>query len=354
MTRGYSAAYEGAALLERAPRAFLVVAGQAVDQMLSGILTSAMPPALTLSGGIWTGLAPYSAILTPRGRFVTDLRIHRLTNAEGGSLLLDLPDGGLEDAQSHFGKYLPPRMARAAPPRATLGTLTVAGPSAPHALARTIGLPGREAELREATEGAEWITGESPGTGARVVRSGDVIPPAFDIVAPVDRLREARQALAEDGVVDGGGGLWHVLRLEKGRPAFGFELGADTMPAEAGVQERLIDFSKGCFTGQEVVVRLRDRGHVNRSLRGLLLGEADLPATGTELFTAGRERPSGTVVTVAASPLFGQGIGLAFVRREVEPPATVFLGAHEGPPARVRALSAEGWLTVEGDPGIAP
>ncbi len=355
MTRGYGAAYEGAAILERAPRAFLVVAGRATGPMLSGILTSAMPPALTRrSSGIQTGVARYTAILTPRGRFVTDLRVHRLENGEGGSLLLDLPASGLEITLSHFGKYLPPRMARATPPGEALGTLTLAGPSAPGALARMAGPTGQEPELGEAAEGAEWIVGKSPGSGIRVVRSGDVIPPAFDVIAPAARLGKVRQALLHDGAADGGAELWHVLRLEKGRPAFGSELGADTMPAEAGIQDRCIDFAKGCFTGQEVVVRLRDRGHVNRHLRGLLLGEADLPPAGTAIFAPGRERRAGTVTAAAASPRFGQGIALAFVRREVEPPATVCLGAHGGPPARVRALSDEGWLLVEGDPGAAP
>ena len=355
MTRGYGAAHEGTAIVERAPRAFLVVTGRAAGQMLSGIVTSTMPPALTRGGGgIRMGLARYTAILTVRGRFVTDLRVHRLDNGEGGSLLLDLPASGLEGTLSHFAKYLPPRMARATPPREALGTLTLAGPSAPGTLARAVGLTGRESGLGEAADGAEWIVGESPGDGIRVVRSGDVIPPAFDVVAPAARLGQLRQALLQDGAVDGGADLWHVLRLEKGRPAFGSELGTDTMPAEAGIQDRCIDFDKGCFTGQEVVVRLRDRGHVNRHLRGLLLGEADLPPSGAELFAPGRERPAGTLTAAAASPLFGQGIGLAFVRREVAPPATVFLGAHGGPRACVRALSDEGWLMVEGDPGPAP
>ena len=353
MTGGYGAAEGGAALLERDPRAFLVVSGRAVDAMLSGILTNSLPPALVRSGGIRTGFAPYAAILTPKGRLVTDLRVHRLGD-DSGSILLDLPAVSLESALAHFAKYLPPRMARAGPPGTELGTVTVAGPAAARALARTAGLADRESELREAAEGDAWITGGDPDGTIRVVRSGDAIPPAFDIVGPAARVREVARMLREAGAADGDAGLWHLLRLEKGRPAFGFELDTQTMPAEAGIEDRCIDFAKGCFTGQEVVVRIRDRGHVNRSLRGLLLGSAPLPARGTRLFASGRERPAGVVASTAASPLFGQGIGLAFVRREVEPPATVFLGAHGGQRARVRALSAEGWVRAGGDRGRAP
>lgn len=353
MTGGYRAAEGGAALLQRDPRAFLVVSGRAVGRMLGGILTNSLPPALLPSGGIRTGFAPYAAILTPKGRLVTDLRVHRLGDG-GGSILLELPARGLDGALAHFGKYLPPRMARAGPPGTALGTITVAGPAAARALTRTAGLAGRESELREAAEGDAWITGGEPDGAVRVVRSGDAIPPAFDIVGPAGRVREVARTLREAGAADGDAGLWHLLRLEKGRPAFGFELDTKTMPAEAGIEDRCIDYAKGCFTGQEVVVRIRDRGHVNRSLRGLLLGSAPLPARGTRLFAPGRERPAGTVASTAVSPLFGQGIGLAFVRREVEPPATVFLGAHGGARARVRALSAGGWAGPDGGPGRAP
>ena len=352
MTGGYRAAEGGAALLERDPRAFLVVSGRAVDGMLGGILTNSLPPALVRSGTVRTGFAPYAAILTPKGRLVTDLRVHRLGDG-GGSLLLDLPAIGLDGALAHFAKYLPPRLARAGPPGTALGTITVAGPAAAGALTRTAGLADRESELLEAGEGDAWIAGGEADGAIRVVRSGDVIPPAFDIVGPAARVREVARMLREAGAADGGAGLWHLLRLEKGRPAFGFEMDTKTMPAEAGIEERCIDFAKGCFTGQEVVVRIRDRGHVNRSLRGLLLGNAPLPARGTRLFAPGRERPAGTVASTAVSPLFGEGIGLAFVRREVEPPATVCVGAPGGPRARVRALSAGGWVTPEDDPGAA-
>lgn len=353
MIGGYRAAEGGAALLERDPRAFLVVSGRAVDEMLTGILTNSLPSALVRSGGIRTGFAPYAAILTPKGRLVADLRVHRLGDG-GGSILLDLPAISLDSVLAHFAKYLPPRMARAGPPGTELGTITVAGPAATRALTGIAGLANRESELREAAEGDAWIAGGEPDGAIRVIGSGDVIPPAFDIVGPVARVREAARMLREAGAADGDGGLWHLLRLEKGRPAFGFELDAQTMPAEAGIEDRCIDYAKGCFTGQEVVVRIRDRGHVNRSLRGLLLGSVPLPERGTRLFAPGRERPAGIVTSTAVSPLFGQGIGLGFVRREVEPPATVFLGAHGGPRARVRALSAEGWVRPGDDPGRAP
>ena len=91
-----------------------------------------------------------------------------------------------------------------------------------------------------------------------------------------------------------------------------------TIPVEAGIHERAIDYQKGCYTGQEVIVRIRDRGHVNRNLKQLHLGGAPLPARGTELFVAEQEKPAAVVTSAVKSPRFGGVVALASVRRGVE------------------------------------
>jgi len=106
---------------------------------------------------------------------------------------------------------------------------------------------------------------------------------------------------------------WEVARIEAGIPVFGREFGEDSMPAEAGLVERAVSFTKGCYPGQEPVARLHYRGHANRGLRGLqLAGPLDGPGV---VLTGDREvgRASSPVV----SPRFGP-ISLAVLRREVE------------------------------------
>lgn len=106
---------------------------------------------------------------------------------------------------------------------------------------------------------------------------------------------------------------WEVARIEAGIPVFGREFGEESMPAEAGLVDRAISFTKGCYPGQEPVARLHYRGHANRSLRGLELS-APLPEPGGVVVTGDREvgRASSPVV----SPRFGP-ISLAVLRREV-------------------------------------
>ncbi len=353
---GYQAAQEEVVLLVRPARRLLRVAGLAPTQMFSGLLTGTTPPALQAQGvGIYLGHVPYSAMLTPKGRLVTDLRVARLTNGDDGSLLLDLPEAGATGALAHFEKFLPPRLAKIVELAEPVAMVTLVGPDAPQRLSDgAVGFPVDAPTLLKMKEGDEWIASDGSEIGIRVVRTADVSPLAFDILGSATTIDVLRLRLVEAGVPVAEEGLWDVLRLENGRPEFGVELDERTMPAEAGIQQRCIDETKGCYTGQEVVVRIRDRGHVNRYLRGILFGDTPSSKPGTPLFQPGQKRPAGTIRSFVLSPRFDQGIALGYLRREVEPPAVVTIGDPTGPEVKVRALSDDGWLLVEGDPTFYP
>jgi folate-binding protein YgfZ len=123
-----------------------------------------------------------------------------------------------------------------------------------------------------------------------------------------------------------------ILRVESGRPRFGLDFGPESMPAEAGIVERAVDFEKGCYIGQEPVARLHYRGKPNRRLCGLTLSA---PAErGTPLRLGDRE--VGALGTTVVSPRLGP-IALAVVRREAEPGDA--LGVGDGPGEAVVAPS---------------
>jgi len=111
------------------------------------------------------------------------------------------------------------------------------------------------------------------------------------------------------------------VRIEAGRPRLGFDMDADTMPQEAGINDRAVSFTKGCYVGQETVARLHYRGKPNRHLRGLRLSE---PADrGTEVRLG--DKVVGRLGSTCVSPRLGP-IALALVRREAEPGATLDVG----------------------------
>jgi folate-binding Fe-S cluster repair protein YgfZ len=102
------------------------------------------------------------------------------------------------------------------------------------------------------------------------------------------------------------------------------------------MMDRAISFTKGCYTGQEVIVRIAHRGHVNRHLRGFRLGDGPAPAEGSPLFVG--EKQVGKLTSVAFSPMLGEVVALGFARREVEPGMEVALGVEGGSAARVVRL----------------
>lgn len=392
---GYRAALDAAALRDRSDRGRLRISGRAPGRMLDGIVTCSLPPRDIVGGhgmegapapgdAVRRGRAAYGAVLTPKGRMVTDLRILRWDDptpaagaspgkgAEGGAgldastppagsglmrgpaaapggeggdeaFLLDLPPAGTGPLGDHFTRFLPPRFATAEEVERATAMLTFVGPETPELLAlHALGLRVDGAELRAMEDGD--VIGVRMGDGwLRVVRTGEVAAPAFDVVGERSAVHALARTAESADVPPLTAKVWETLRIERGRPAFGIDMDAGTIPVEAGIGPRAIDHGKGCYTGQEVIVRIRDRGHVNRHLRGLRF-EGLPPAPGTSLFAPEirGERSTGRVTSALRSPRMG-AIGLGYVRREVEPGSHVRVGAIDGPEAEVHALDDEGW-----------
>src|SRR5690606_10978733 len=114
-------------------------------------------------------------------------------------------------------------------------------------------------------------TGALPGALV-VVRTRDVLPDAFWVVGPAPAVAALRARLLDGGAAAGDEATWTTLRVEAGRPAFGADMDDTTIPVEAGIHPRVIDHQKGCYTGKEVIVRIRDQSPVNRDIRRLVLG----------------------------------------------------------------------------------
>ncbi len=112
-----------------------------------------------------------------------------------------------------------------------------------------------------------------------------------------------------------------VLRIEAGLPRFGAEMGSATMPAEAGIVEAAVSFTKGCYIGQETVARLHYKGRPNRALRGVALSAPAQPGSALKL----GEKEVGRLASACISPARGP-IGLAILRREAEPGAELAVG----------------------------
>ncbi|MDE2804736.1 MAG: hypothetical protein OXN18_06265 [Gemmatimonadota bacterium] len=321
----YRVAVEGCGLVIRDDRRLVRVHGRAPAQMLDGIVTSRIPRAPVGShdapdSRTLVGDAVYGTVLTAKGRMVTDAVILWLGSDEKQGLGLSVAEAAHEAVLAHFRRFLPPRLARFEDLGPATRLVTVVGPDAAEAVAATFG---------EAPEsGFALVDGGPLGGGALVTRGVRQVP-SWDVWVAADALAGVCERLRGHGAVPVGSGVWHTLRVEAGFPRFGIDMDDGTIPVEAGLVDAAFDHDKGCYTGQEVIVRIRHRGRVNWHLRALRFGSA--PARpGAELFEAGGTKVRGRVTSVADSPHFGQVIGLGYVRREVEPPATLRLGSGEG------------------------
>jgi len=136
--------------------------------------------------------------------------------------------------------------------------------------------------------------------------------------------RRADELRAELGVEEVSEEAAECVRIESGRPRLGFDMDSETIPQEAGINERAVDFEKGCYVGQETVARLHWRGKPNRHLRGLRLSE---PAERRTDILLG-EKVVGRVASTCVSPRLGP-IALALVRREASPGDTVTVAGAE-------------------------
>lgn len=335
--------------LPREDRVFRVLSGPAAVRILNGLVSGRIPAAEAMHGTpgeLVFGDGSYSTILTPKGRMIADLRIFALPSPKEGleRFLLDLPAATEPELRDYFRKVLPPRMARIEEPVPALQMLTLVGEGGHEWLSREVGgLRVESAELRALEEG-HWFAPSLPTGGSGGIPAPFCIltrnygAPAWDLVAAPQLLEALAGRLAAAGPGPAEMEALEVLRVEAGRPRWGAELDPGVLPPEAGIVDRAVDSRKGCYTGQEVMVRIRDRGQVNRHLRLLRLGGIEPPEPGTLLHREGRE--VGRITSAVRSRRFGETLALGYVRREVDPGSEVRIGGDDGPKASVHALDA--------------
>ncbi len=326
----YRAVREAAGMADRADRAQIRLWGRDPVKMVQGLLTNDL-------AGAPPGRGVYAAMLTPKGRTIAELRAFRLERPGGTEVLLDLPREALEGTREHLKKFVPPMFARWADVSGEVGVVGVYGPLSRERVARALGL-----EVPPLEEDA-FV--EAPYDDAPVVIAGTRYAggeEGFDLIAPTAVLPGLWRALLETGARPVGLGTLETLRVEAGIPRYGADLTEEVIPTEAfeavGMMPRAVSFTKGCYTGQEVIVRIAHRGHVNRHLRGLRLGGLPAPAAGTRLFHPETGKEVGRITSVAFSPLLGETVALGYVRRELGPGDVVRVADPEGESATVAAL----------------
>jgi folate-binding protein YgfZ len=272
-------------VVDRSERGKLALTGSEAKAFLHGQVTNDIE-SLTPGSGC------YAAFLTHKGKMLGDLRVFDL----GDELLLDCERVALQELFNMIRRYKLGMDVELAKRTLEMGLFSVIGPS-------SLEVGAQEHACARATLGGADV----------VLARTDLGVDVFFWAGDRDAVRGALE------FPDGDEAAAEVVRVESGRPRFGVDMDADAViPQEAGLNERAVSFTKGCYVGQETVARLYYRGKPNRRLRGVRLS-APAPS-GAELRLG--DKTVGRLGSSVVSPSFGP-IGLALVRREAEDGATV-------------------------------
>jgi tRNA-modifying protein YgfZ len=234
----------------------------------------------------------------------------------GDMILLDVPADQLESTLQRLDQFLFSEDVQVADLAGSLRDIWLHGPRAAAVVEQAVTGVSGVAEWSDYRNGRAGFDG-TPAVVARVNQLG---VPGFCIYAAPAQEAALLARLAEGGAVEADAAALEVARIEAGYPLFGIDMTGDTIPLEAGIEQRAISFTKGCYVGQEVIIRVLHRGHgrVAKKLVGLQIDGA-VPPRGAKLFAATRE--VGVVTSAAASPRHG-AIALGYAHRDFVAPGT--------------------------------
>ena len=305
---------ETCGLFDRSERGKLALSGPDALEFLNGQVTNEL---LTLRPGDGC----YAAFLTHKGKMLGDLRILAVGESEHqppSELLLDTERACLQALFDMIRRFRVGYELELHKRTLERGLLSLIGPEAEAILAAELLAGGGLAQSEHANVPVHLpLPGRRDGVDALAVRT-DV---GVDLLCDSSQTAALSSALLARGAAPVSERAVECVRVERGRPRYGIDLDDTVIPQEAGLNERAVSFTKGCYVGQETVARLHYKGKPNRHLRGLRLSEPCAP--GDELSLG--ERAVGRLGSVALSPTLGS-IALALVRREAEPGSVLNVG----------------------------
>lgn len=302
----YDAVRKNVGIADLSSRGKLRLSGKEHLKFLQGMLTNDVMK-------LAPGKGMYAAILTVKGRMVADMHVYR----EEDAVFLDLETGLNTKVGDLLKKFRLSYKADIEDLTGQLGLLSVHGPKSGNLLKSLLG--------KDISTMAEYdhFRAEAGGTRIMAVKINRTGEQGYDLYVPPNRLGYIWDMLIEKGgeyeIKAVGSRVLRILRVEAGIPVYGIDMDEDTIPIEAGLWDAL-NFEKGCYVGQEVVARIKWRGHVNRHLMGFVMEGDDLPVRGDGIFHG--EKKIGSVTSSIFSPSLSRPVALGYIRREFKEPGT--------------------------------
>ena len=295
----YRTITEGAGWIERSARGRLRFDGVDATAFLQAQLTNDI-------AGLREGDGAYALLLTPQGRIITDLVVfHR-----GSWLLAEVAEGAGEALAERFENTIFTEDVRVSDVTSAFAAIEIIGERAAAIVASATALDERQLASMQPLASIAIPDGFVARTDAARLPSFQVIVAPWRRDAVLAQLEAAGARAISAATSD-------ALRIEHARPAFGVDMTSETIPLEAGLLDRAISTTKGCYVGQEVIVRVLHRGGGRVAKRLVVLdviGSDSAPAAGTALTIGDRE--SGRITSAAFSPAARHVIALGYLHRD--------------------------------------
>ncbi len=302
----YAAARFAVGLIDLSHRGLLQFTGPDRLSFLQGMLSNDLRVLNPFDG-------QYATILTQQGKVVADVRVLCSLN----SFYLDFWENLKETIIEHLNRYLVADEVEMADRSKEYTLISLQGPNS-EMLLRTL---AANAELP--AQSKQHVMIEVDGAAICVVREDRYRLPGFDLIVPLTKISHIAEQLTATGKQNAA--VWigeqaqNILRIEAGIPRYGVDFNDDNLLLEVGIDDA-VSFTKGCYLGQEVVERIRSRGHVNKKLCGVVL-DGKSPAAAGDLIQAG-EKEVGKITSSVVSPSLGRPIALGYVMKEYWEPGT--------------------------------
>ena len=322
----YHAARRASALIDLSARGRIAVGGDERASYLQGLLTNDIE-ALSSGDGC------YAAYLTPQGRMLADMQVLNL----GEELLLDVHPTVTAMLVDRLREFVFTEDVTVEDRTTRWAAFGVHGPESARVVSDVVrpGVGDGPAavgadELGGYPEYRHWI-GHFEGVPVVTARSDETGEVGFILYTDARVGAALEDALAKAGATQLDAATFDLLRVEAGRPAFPADMNQGTIPLEAGIEDRAISMSKGCYVGQEVIIRVlhRGQGRVGRRLVGISFEpNCELPAAGATLSTFAGGASVGAITSSVWSPALARPIALGYVKRDLAKPDTELVATH--------------------------
>jgi folate-binding protein YgfZ len=300
----YWAVRKGVGLVDMSFRGKIRVTGSDRLRWLNGQTTNDVKQ-------LQAGEGKLAAVLNVKGHILSDLALYGLAE----SVLIDLNRDRAQVVRDVFDRYIIADDVVAENASDRYAQIMLAGVEARRFLGGVAG-----AALADLPT---WHQAEAQlgSVNARIIATRWLGMPGFDVVVPVDDAGRVWDALmsSEHGPRPVGMAALNVLRIEAGWAWYGVDFDEANLLMES-LTPNHVSFTKGCYIGQEVVIRIEHQGHVNKRLSGLLISGEDVLATGASILSG--ERKVGHVTSATFSPRLNRVIALGYVRRECWDPGS--------------------------------